>query len=88
MVKVLPAAGLAPHGDLAAVVADGVLDDREAETGAAGRARPGRIDAVEALEDPLLLLLGDPDALVGHGDLDDIRRGRWTPIATRVPSGL
>ena len=45
----------APDGHLAAVVGGDVLDDGQAEAGAAGGPRAGRVDPVEALEDPLLL---------------------------------
>src|SRR6476660_5588690 len=40
-----------PHGDVAAVGGRDVLDDREAEAGAARRAVARGVDAVEALED-------------------------------------
>ena len=64
-----------------------VLNDREAEPGAAGRARPARVDAVEALRDPRDLLLGDADTRVDYvehravvlglpGDLYGARRRR------------
>ena len=47
-----------------------MLDDREAEAGAAGGAVPGGVDAVEPLEDPVDLAGRDADALVGDGDVD------------------
>ena len=47
-----------------------VLDDREAQAGAAGGARAGAVHAEEPLEDPLQLVLRDADALILHGDLD------------------
>lgn len=47
-----------------------MLDDRETEAGATCGTGAGRVDAVEALEDALLVLVRDADALVGHGDLD------------------
>ncbi len=53
----------------------GVLDDREAEPRAARAARTRLVGAVEALEDPLLVALGDSDAAIGHGDLDDVVDG-------------
>lgn len=56
-----------------------MLDDRETETRTAGLAGTGRVDAVEALEDALLVLLRDADALVGHGDLDEVSAGRGHP---------
>ena len=55
---------------LAAVSGDDVLDDAQPQTGAAGDARTCRIDAVEPFEDSLRVLGGEPDALVGHGDLN------------------
>ena len=70
---------LAPHGDLAAVVGGDVLDDRQAEPGAAGGAGTGRVDAVEALEDALQVLVGDADALVGDA------RSRRVAAAGRTP---
>src|SRR5690348_30887 len=60
----------APHRDLPAVRGGHVLDDRQTQPGAAGGTGAGRVDAVEALEDALLVLVRDADALVGHGDLD------------------
>ena len=47
-----------------------MLDDREAEAGAAGGAVPGGVDAVEPLEDPVELLGRDADAAVGDADVD------------------
>ncbi len=60
----------APYADLATVVAGDVLDDGQAQAGAAGGPGPRRIGPVEPLEDPVQVLLGDADALVGDGDLD------------------
>src|SRR5688500_6717897 len=45
-----------------------VAHDGQSEPCAAGLAAPGLIDAVEALEDPLEVPGGDPDAPVGHRD--------------------
>jgi hypothetical protein len=55
-----------------------VLDDREPEPGTAGGSVPGRVDAVEPLEDPVQLVVRDADALVHDGDLDHVpvRLGR------------
>ena len=47
-----------------------VLDDGEAEAGAAGFARAGLVDAIEALEDALQVLGGDAGAEVLNGELD------------------
>ena len=48
-----------------------VLDDAEAEAGAAGVAGARLVDPEEALEDAVEVVLGDAHALVGDGDLDD-----------------
>src|SRR6185312_1564980 len=58
----------------AKVVRNDVLHDGQAQAGTAGRARAGRVDPVEPLEDPVLLDLGDAEPLVGHGDVDDRTR--------------
>ena len=47
-----------------------MLDDRQAETGAAVGAAAREVHPVEALEDPLDLGRRDADAVVRHGDLD------------------
>src|ERR1700712_5668717 len=47
-----------------------MLDDGEAEAGAARVATASRIDAVEPLEHALAIFFGNADPLVGHGDLD------------------
>ena len=62
---------VAPHGGLAAVAGGHVLDDGESEPGAAGLPGAGRVDAVEAFEDAVALLLGDAGPLVGDADLGD-----------------
>ena len=49
------AAGLRPDGHVPAVVRRDVLDDGQAEAGAARVARAGGVHAVEPLEHPLLL---------------------------------
>src|SRR5699024_341320 len=59
-----------PGGDLSAVVARDVLDDRQAQPGAAGGPGAGAVDPEEALEDAFQVLLGDAHALVLDGDLD------------------
>src|SRR5690242_11906163 len=51
-----------------AMVADDMLDDGEAEPGAAQLARAGGIDAVEALGQPRQVLARDALAVVAHGD--------------------
>src|SRR5262245_30658649 len=45
---------------------DDVLHDREPEAGAAFLARARLVHAIEALEDPLLILLGDTGAGITH----------------------
>src|SRR5579864_4553508 len=47
-----------------------VLHDGEPEPSAAGSPRTGRVDAVEAFEDPLQVTFGYADALVRYADLD------------------
>ena len=61
-----------------------VAHDGQAQSRAAGLARPARVDAVEALEDPLEVLGRDADALVADGDL--ARRGRSTSPSSSVRS--
>ena len=61
---------LAPHRDVAAMHRRDVLDNRQAETGAAVGPAARIVHPVEALEDPLVLAGGDADAVVGDGDLD------------------
>ena len=65
-------AGLRPDGHLAAVVRRDVLDDRQAEAGAARVARARGVHPVEPLEHALLLGRRDADALVDHRDLDEV----------------
>ena len=65
------ASGARPQPHLSAVALHRVLDDRETETGAARASRASLVGAVEALEDALLVALGDPDAAVGDRDLHD-----------------
>ena len=62
-----------------------MLDDAQAQAGAPGGARAGLVHAVEALEDALLLLLGDADALVDHGDAHDVGVLRVQRDAHRDP---
>src|SRR6185436_5688931 len=58
--------------DTAAVVGGDVLDDGQAQAGAAGRPGPGLVSPVEPLEDPVDVVRGDTDALVGDVDLDPV----------------
>ena len=58
------------YGDRAAVRGDQRGHDGQPEAGAAGLPGPGLVRAVEALEDPIGLLRGQPRAVVGHLHLD------------------
>src|SRR5207237_9065679 len=59
-------AALALELDRASVQDDEGLGDGQTEAGAGYFLRPALVDAVEAVEDPLLLLGGDAVAVVGH----------------------
>src|SRR6202034_1892261 len=65
----------AHHCHLSSVGGGDVLDDGQAEACAAGGTRPRGVNAVEPLEDPFQVPLGDPDPLVGHADLDRVIGG-------------
>ena len=84
MVKVEPRPGSAPDRDLAAVVGADVLDDRRARARCRRWRGAGLVDAVEPLEDALLVGRRDADALVGDRDLDDVARPSRTPTPTLV----
>ena len=73
-----PASGLALDPHLAAVGLDDVLDDGQAKAGPAGVARAGFVQAVEALEDALAGVGGNPRAVVRHADADDAVNGLST----------
>src|SRR5688572_27804175 len=60
----------ARDGDLALHPRDEVADDREAQAGAALRARAAFVDAVEALEDPIEVFARDARAVVRDFDHD------------------
>src|SRR5262249_34722286 len=62
---------LRPNGHVAAHRGDQPLCDEETEAGARARVAP----AIELPEDPLLLGLRNPDALVLDGHLDRVARG-------------
>ena len=62
-------AKLAFSPDASAVSLHNVLDDGEAEAGAAGLARARLVDAIKALEDALEMLGGDAGAEVLNGEL-------------------
>src|SRR6201992_1406308 len=72
-----PRAFDAPYGHGPTVRRRHVFHDREAQAGTAGGPRTGRIDPVEAFEDPLQVALGDADALVFDADLHPV------PVAAR-----
>ncbi len=57
---------VALHPNMAPESGDHVLDQGEAQADAAGGPRVRGIDLVEALEDPLQPLLGDPHAVIAH----------------------
>src|SRR5215213_2198511 len=63
-------AGCALHLDRAAELLEHLAHEREAEPGPAVRARARRVDLIEALEDPVLLLGLDPDAVVADREQD------------------
>src|SRR5665647_1598341 len=67
-------ARLAPDRDLSAVVGTDVLDNGQSQTGATRGSGPSGVDAVEPLENPRLLALGNALALVGDRDLDKLIR--------------
>lgn len=77
----------APHGDLPAVRGGHVLHDRQPQSRTAGGTGASGVDAVEALEDALLVLVGDADALVGDGDLDVLPAGRVHPAGGYADAG-
>src|SRR4051812_15318835 len=54
----------------ATVVGGHVAHDGETQAGAARLAAAGPVDPVEALEDPVEIASGDPDAAVAHHDVD------------------
>ena len=66
MVKVLPTPRRAFDRDVAVVGLDDVLDDGQAQAGAAQLAAAGPVDAVESLEDPRQVLAGDAAAAIGR----------------------
>ena len=74
--NVLPSPGVARHPDPPPVELDDLARQREAEAGALGAGRRGAPAALEGLEDPLALGLGDPDAGVGDRHLDLAVRDR------------
>src|SRR6476469_6672914 len=65
-------ADLAFEPQPSSVSLDDMLDDREAEPGAAERAAAARIDPVEALGDSRDMLGGDAVALVAHAEMDHV----------------
>jgi hypothetical protein len=61
-----PLSRLGPHGHLATVVGHHVLDDAEAQAGAARMPGARSVNPVEALEDAFLVLGSQALALVRH----------------------
>ena len=60
------------HLDAPAVALDDLLADGQTDAGS-GVFRPG-MESLENDKNPARILWGDADALVGHGDLDDVDR--------------
>ena len=83
-----PAARLRPDGHLAAVVRGDVLDDRQAQPGAAGVARARGVHPVEPLEHALLLGRGDADPLVDDRDLHEVAVGAHPDADVRRLAGV
>src|SRR5213082_1998974 len=67
---------------------DEVLDDGQAEPGAALFARAAGVGAVESLEDARQVLGAYPRAGVGHGDVDASPLTRSTDTLMRPPAGV
>src|SRR5712664_2563358 len=61
--------------DTAAVELDELLTDRQAEAGPARAPRDGVVQLLEGLEQAREVLVADPDAGVGHADVDRLRLG-------------
>src|SRR5579885_1739385 len=81
-------AELAVDVERATMVVDDVLDDGEAEAGAAQFARAPGIDAVEALGEPRQMLARDALAVIAHADGErrrTIARPRTREEARRRP---
>ena len=76
-VKTEPSPDSAVDFEKAAVAVDDVLDDREAEPGAAHLARARGVDPVKALGQPRQVLARDAVAAVAHRDRD---KGARTPL--------
>ena len=66
--NVEPSTELGGDHELAAVAVEDVLDDREAEAGAALLPACRHVDAVEALGEPRQVLRGDAGPVVDHVD--------------------
>ena len=70
------------------MVGTDVLDDGQSQTGATSSSGAGGVDAVEPLEDPRLLTLGDTLTLVCDRNLDKLIRGTHTDRHPRAGSGV
>src|SRR5204862_4872944 len=72
--KSRPFAGPGAHGHPPAHPRDELARDVEAQAAAADTARERRIEAVELLEDPILLAGRDSEPAVAHGERHEARR--------------
>ena len=81
----LPLPGSLSIVELRLVAQQHVLDDREPEPRAAGRARAAAVDAIEALGQPRDVLGRDADAGVGDAERRRGRRRRRATTSVIVP---
>src|SRR5579862_4438174 len=82
--------GRAVDGQPAAVAVENVLDQRQAEAGAALRAAFGDVDAIEALGQPRQMLGRDAGAKITHADLRfrlALGRGARPDLDIDAPAG-
>src|SRR5690242_13765903 len=83
-----PSAGRAVELDAAAMSADDVLDDRKPQAGTLGLSGETIVDAIELLEDALVLRVRNARAVVLHGDANaaiggmgaDFDAARFAPV--------
>ncbi len=87
MVTTVPLPGDDVIATLAVVRGDDRGDDRQAQPGAAGRAGPGRVGAVESIECVRRVVGVHARAVVGHGD-DASPPSLRTVSEHDVPSGV
>ena len=62
------------YPNLASVRVHNMLHDGQPQSRPTEFARPGFIHAIETLEDPRSISFGNADAVIGHGELDQIAR--------------